>query len=150
MSIEEVRAPLFGGIRHGERHGRDRAGRPSPTDHNNPTGARVWQHVFLARPSLAAGLGMYIGPLTISWRFIVRLLSPRLIGGICGATPRPFRVDHVRQIALATAIVESPVFLCPHRQRLSNDQAASVELQMTPPFRYVPGQTLRRYIYRLG
>ena len=47
---------------------------------------RAWRQVFRIARHWQPALRMYIRPLTTSRSFTVRLLPPRLAGGICGST----------------------------------------------------------------
>src|SRR5262249_54092396 len=56
---------------------------------------------------------------------------------------RPLRIGQVAWIAQVVAVIAGTIFGRPHRQRLPQNQAATLESQSIHPIQYLPGQTLR-------
>src|SRR5262249_1639990 len=55
---------------------------------------------------------------------------------------RPLRIGQVAWIAQVVAVIAGTIFGRPHRQRLPQNQAATLESQPIHPIQYLPGQTL--------
>src|ERR1700756_439799 len=88
---------------------------------------------------------MYISPLTISRKFYCTLVAAALGRRNTGRDQRPFLVGQIGWIAQAATVIAGAVFGCPHRSRLSQNQAASLESQTIHPIQQLLGQTLRRF-----
>src|SRR5262249_55818443 len=58
---------------------------------------------------------------------------------------RPLRIGQVAWIAQVVAVIAGTIFGRPHRQRLPQNQAATLESQPIHPIQYLPGQTLRTF-----
>ena len=103
---------------------------------------RAWRQVFRERAPLAAraqDVHQTVGDLAQVHR---ALITAQLGRRDMQLDQCPFRIGQVARIAQPATVIASTVFDRPHRRRLPQNQAASLESQTIHPIQYVLGQTL--------
>ena len=104
---------------------------------------RAWRQVFRDRAPLAAcaqDVHQTVGDLAQVHR---ALITARLGRRDMQLDQCPLRIGQVARIAQPATVIASTVFDRPHRRRLPQNQAASLESQTIHPIQYVLGQTLK-------
>src|SRR5262249_9261538 len=108
---------------------------------------RAWRQVFRNRAPLAA-VAQDVHQTVSNLAQVHRALIPTRLGRReAWLDQRPLRIAQVAWIAQVVAVIAGTIFGRPHRQRLPQNQAATLESQPIHPIQYLPGQTLRSTCY---
>src|SRR5262245_20407169 len=104
---------------------------------------RAWRQVFRNRAPLAARAQDVHQTVSNLAQVHRALITTRLGRREAWLDQRPLRIGQVAWIAQVVAVIAGTIFGRPHRQRLPQNQAATLESQPIHPIQYLPGQTLR-------
>src|SRR6516162_9684054 len=104
---------------------------------------RAWRQVFRNRAPLAARAQDVHQTVSNLAQVHRALITSRLGRREAWLDQRPLRIGQVAWIAQVVAVIADTIFGRPHRQRLPQNQAATLESQPIHPIQYLPGQTLR-------
>src|SRR6516165_10156276 len=114
---------------------------------------RAWRQVFWNRAPLAARAQDVHQTVSNLAQVHRALITTRLGRREAWLDQRPLRIGQVAWIAQVVAVIAGTIFGRPHRQRLPQNQAATLESQPIHPIQYLPGQTLRtpvQYISKIS
>src|SRR5262245_22987011 len=103
---------------------------------------RAWRQVFRNRAPLAARAQDVHQTVSNLAQVHRALITTRLGRREAWLDQRPLRMGQVAWIAQVVAVIAGTIFGRPHRQRLPQNQAATLESQPIHPIQYLPGQTL--------
>src|SRR5262249_31626063 len=103
---------------------------------------RAWRQVFRNRAPLAARAQDVHQTVSNLAQVHRALITTRLGRREAWLDQRPLRIGQVAWIAQVVAGIAGTIFGRPHRQRLPQNQAATLESQPIHPIQYLPGQTL--------
>src|SRR5262245_5663956 len=104
---------------------------------------RAWRQVFRNRAPLAARAQDVHQTVSNLAQVHRALITTRLGRREAWLDQRPLRIGQVAWIAQVVAVIAGTIFGRPHRQRLPQNQAATLESQPIHPIQYLPGQTLK-------
>src|SRR5262245_1493387 len=111
---------------------------------------RAWRQVFRNRAPLAARAQDVHQTVSNLAQVHRALITTRLGRREAWLDQRPLRIGPVAWIAQVGASIAGTIFGRPHRQRLPQNQAATLESQPIHPIQYLPGQTLSNYALRVN
>src|SRR5262249_18741378 len=104
---------------------------------------RAWRQVFRNRAPLAARAQDVHQTVSNLAQVHRALITTRLGRREAWLDQRPLRIGQGAWIAQIVAVIAGTIFGRPNRQRLPQNQAATLESQPIHPIQYLPGQTLR-------